>query len=239
MLPKKTFITAFLPVAVLAAGTAAADCPTSIADTADSVYVTFGNFHVRYELLADGTVIEEETNFDDGSGFRVNSLRGAYVLQSWSTQHGMLVPNTSEITTWAVGPVNLPVLSAGQTWSGSTVRAHDDGTRNVETVTVAVQQARPTTIGNCPFESWPMVVTTSPDDGAADYIDYLTYLPTLGIAIYHGGIQEGEQFNRSEPTSISTDPPVQGESGYLLEGAPVVPGNPTPAAPPGQPDGTK
>ncbi|MGR3640665.1 hypothetical protein [Alterinioella nitratireducens] len=239
MFHSKRIAAAVLPALALTTGAALAECPTSIADTTDSIYVTFNDFHVRYELLSDGTVMEEETNFDDGSGFRVNSLRGAYVLQSWSTQNGMIVPQTGEATTWAVGPVNLPVLSAGQSWSGSTVRLHDDGARAVETVTVATQAARQTMIGTCAYESWPMVVTTSPDDGTADYIDYLTYLPSLGIAIYHGGIQEGEPFTRDEPTSISTEPPLQGETGYLLDGAAPMPGNPTPAAPPGQPDPNK
>ena len=179
MFHSKRIAAAVLPALALTTGAALAECPTSIADTTDSIYVTFNDFHIRYELLS------------------------------------------------------------GQSWSGSTVRLHDDGARAVETVTVATQAARQTMIGTCAYESWPMVVTTSPDDGTADYIDYLTYLPSLGIAIYHGGIQEGEQFTRDEPTSISTEPPLQGETGYLLDGAAPMPGNPTPAAPPGQPDPNK
>jgi hypothetical protein len=231
----KTFTAALVPALALGAGAAFAECPRSTADTADGIYVTFNEFHVRYDLLADGTVIEQETSFEDGTGFRVNSLRGAYVLRSWSTENGLLVADTSEVTTWEVGAANLPVLMAGQTWSGNTVRLHDDGERNVETVTVAIDPARVMSIGSCTYDAWPIVVTTSAGGGALDFIDYLTYLPSLGIAIYHGGLEEGEQFNRDEPTSISTTPPVQGDGTYLLPDAPVNVGNPTPAQPPAQP----
>lgn len=228
----KTFSTALLPALTLGAGAALAECPRSMADTADSIYVTFNDFHVRYELLADGTVMEEETSFEDGTGFRVNSLRGAYVLRSWSTENGLLLADTSEVTTWDIGVANLPVLTAGQTWSGNTVRLHDDGDRNVETVTIAIDQAEIMSIGACTYDAWPIVVTTSATGGGArDFIDYLTYLPSLGIAIYHGGLEEGEQFTRDEPTSISTTPPVRGNSTYLLPDAPVDPANPTPAQP--------
>jgi len=234
----KTLSTALLPAVALAlgAGAAFAECPRSTADTRDSIYVTFDAFHVRYDMLADGTVMEEETSFDDGTGFRVNSLRGTFVLRSWSTESGLLLPDTSEVTTWAVGVANLPVMAPGQSWSGNTVRLHDDGERNVETVTVAVEAAREITIGACSYDAWPMVVTTAAvGGGVPDFIDYLTYLPSLGIAIYHGGFEEGEQFTRDEPTSISTTPPLRGDSTYLLPGAPTSPANPTPAQPPRPP----
>jgi hypothetical protein len=231
----KAFTAALVPALVLGAGAALAECPRSTADTADSIYVTFNDFHVRYDLLADGSVIEEEISFEDGTGFRVNSLRGAFVLQSWSTEYGLLLAETSEVTTWDVGAANLPVLAAGQTWSGNSVRVHDDGETNYETVTVAIDPARVMSIGPCTYDAWPMVVTTAAGGGALDFIDYLTYLPSLGIAIYHGGIEEGEQFTSDEPTSISTTPPVRGDGTYLLPGAPVNAGNPTPAQPPAQP----
>ena len=231
----KTFSTALLPALALGAGAALAECPRSMSDTADGIYVTFNDFHVRYDMLADGTVMEQETSFEDGTGFRVNSLRGAFVLRSWSTENGLLLANTSEVTTWEIGVANLPVLSAGQTWSGETVRLHDDGERNVETVTVAIDPAVVTSIGSCSYDAWPIVVTTSAGGATRDFIDYLTYLPSLGIAIYHGGLEEGEQFTRDEPTSISTEPPVRGNGTYLLPDAPVNPANPTPAQPPQPP----
>ena len=233
----KTFATALAPALAVAlgAGAALAECPGSTADTADSIYVTFNDFHVRYDLLGDGTVIEEESSFEGGTGFRVNSLRGAFVLRSWSTENGLLLPGTSERTTWEVGVANLPVLRAGQTWSGNTVRLHDDGERNVETVTVAMEPARVMSIGPCTYDAWPVVVTTAAGGGARDFIDYLTYLPSLGIALYHGGLEEGEQFARDEPTSISTTPPVRGNGTYLLPDTPVAPANPVPAQPPVQP----
>ena len=232
----KAFSIALVPALALGAGAALAECPRSTADTRDGVYVTFDGFHVRYELLGDGTVMEEETSFEDGTGFRVNSLRGAFVLRSWSTENGMLVPNTSELTTWEVGTNNLPVQSAGETWSGNTVRLHDDGERNVETVSVAIEPARVMTIGTCSYDAWPITVTTAATGGnARDFIDYLTYLPSLGIAIYHGGLEEGEQFTPDEPTSISTTPPVRGDGTYLLPDAPVNPSNPAPAPIPSRP----
>jgi len=231
----KTFSTAILPALALGAGAALAECPRSTADTRDSIYVTFNGFHVRYDMLADGTVMEEETSFDDGTGFRVNSLRGSFVLRSWSTENGLLLPDTSEVTTWEVGAANLPVMTAGQSWSGNTVRLHDGGERHVETVSVVVDAARAMTIGTCSYDAWPVVVTTTAGGNVPDFIDYLTYLPSLGIAIYHGGFEEGEQFTRDEPTSISTTPPVRGSGTYLLPGAPVNPANPTPAQPPRPP----
>ena len=227
----KIFTATLLPALALGAGAALAECPRSSAESADGIYVTFNEFHVRYDLLADGTVMEQETNFEDGTGFRVNSLRGAFVLQSWSTENGLLLPDSSEVTTWDVGAANLPVLAPGQIWSGNSVRVHDDGETNYETVTVAMEPARVMSIGPCSYDAWPMVVTTSDNRGGPDFIDYLSYLPSLGIAIYHGGTEEGAQFARDEPTSISTTPPLRGDGTYLLPDAPVGAGTPTPAQP--------
>ena len=231
----KTFAVIALPAFALAAGTAWADCPISTADTADGIFVTFADFHVRYDLQSDGTMIEEETYLEDGGGFRVRSLRGGYVMESWDTQYGMIVYNSGEVTRWGVGYENLPVLSPGQTWSDHTTRVREEGGEYLETVNVRVEAERAVTIGPCAYQAWPMVVVTSAPDSTT-FTDYLTYLPALGIGIYHGGSENGEAFTRDEPTNISVMPPVQGANGqYTLPGArpaATPPTNPTPAAPP-------
>lgn len=232
MFQSKLLCAVSLPVLAFSAGAAMANCPQSAADATDSIYVTFSNFHVRYEAMNDGTVIEEEIYIEDGTGFRVNSLQGAFVFESWSTDRGLLIADTTETTTWSVGRAGLPVLHPGQTWSGQSVRTQYDGGQNVETVTVQVEAERITTIGDCTYQSWPMVVTTSAP-ATNDFIDYLTYLPSLGIGIYHGGAEAGEQFTREEPTSISTDPPVQGpDNTYYLPGVSGAPGGPADPAQP-------
>lgn len=226
-----------LPALLLAGGAALAECPSTMADTGDGVFVSFPDFYVRYDRLADGSVLEEEVYYDDGSGFRVHSVSGAFVLESWTTQFGAIVTDTTETTTYAVGIENLPTLFPGQTWEGSTVRQHDDGTTNVETVHVLMQPESNVTIGACSYQSWPMQVTTTGSDGGA-FIDRLTYLPSLGFAIYHGGADAHEAFSPDMPIGISTEPPLVSAEGTPMvtgPGAGALPGNPTPAAPPEAP----
>lgn len=227
---------AALPALVLATGAALADCPESMGDTADGVFVSFSDFYVRYDRMADGSVLEQEVYYDDGSGFRVHSLSGAFVLRSWETHFGAIVRNSSEVTTYAVGVENLPTLVPGRDWQGSTVRQHDDGTTNVETVDVSVAPETSVTIGTCTYRSWPLEVRTTGDDGGV-FVDRLTYLPSLGFAIYHGGADMNEAFSPDMPIAISTEPPMVSPDGAPVIGGggpamDVLPGNPTPAEPP-------
>lgn len=224
----------FLTLAALSIGSAAlADCPQSMADTGDGVFVSFDNFYVRYDRLADGSVLEQEVYLEDGGGFRVHSISGAFVLQSWDTSHGAIVNNSSEVTSYAVGVENLPTLFPGLTWQGSTVRRHDDGTVNVETVDVLMEPESTITLGACSYPSWPIRVTTTGEDGGA-FVDRLTYLPSLGFAIYHGGADAGELFVADTPLAISTEPPTVDENGRMIAvaGGGVIAGNPTPAPAP-------
>lgn len=230
---------AVLPALALAGGAAWADCPQNMSDTGDSVYVSFSDFYVRYDRLADGSVLEHEVYYDDGTGFRVHSISGAFVVESWSTHYGAIVSNTSEVTEYAVGVENLPTLFPGQTWEGSTVRQHDDGTTNVETVSVTMQPESNVTIGTCSYQSWPMEVTTTDATGGA-FVDRLTYLPQLGFAIYHGGEDANMPFTPDMPIAISTEPPLVSSDGVPVVGGAgggdVLPGNPTPAQPPAAPE---
>ncbi|WP_370270192.1 MULTISPECIES: hypothetical protein [Rhodobacterales] len=235
----KTFFKTTLGLAALLLGSSAAlaECPTGMGDTGDSVYMSFDDFYVRFDRLADGSVIEDEVYLTDGTGFRVHSVTGAFVLQSWDTRYGGIVQGSSETTTYAVGVDALPTLFPGQTWSGSTVRQHEDGTTNVETVAVQVDGEITLLIGDCSYQAWPMLVTTTGTDGAA-FLDRLTYLPSLGFAIYHGGADAGEPFTPEQPMAISTEPPMLDNEGNLIFGGGMgqpMPGNPTPAAPPGAP----
>ena len=229
----------FFTLALVCAGSAAlADCPQNMADTGDGVFVSFSDFYVRYDRQADGSVIEQEVYFDDGTGFRLHSVAGAFVLQSWETLYGSVVNNTAEVTTYAVGADNLPTLFPGLTWQGSTVRQHDDGTTNVETVDVLMEPERTMTIGGCSYQSWPMRVSTTGTDGGG-FIDRLTYLPSLGLAIYHGGSDVGEAFTPDTPVSISTEPPQVSAEGTPMVTAAPPPVNPTPANPPAAPEPSK
>lgn len=225
------------PALLMAAGAALAECPATMSDTADGVYVSFPDFYVRYDRLADGSVLEQEVYQEDGTGFRVHSVSGAFVTTSWSTRYGAIVTGTTETTEYAVGLENLPTLFPGQTWQGSTVRQHDDGTTNVETVAVTVDPESTVTIGACSYQGWPMQVTTTGRDGGV-FVDELTYLPTLGFAIYHGGADTTESFTPDMPTAISTNPPMVTEDGAPTATGPdadVLPGNPNPADPPQEP----
>ncbi|WP_146636239.1 hypothetical protein [Nioella nitratireducens] len=228
-------------VLILSAGAVLADCPSNMSDTADSIFVSFDGFYTRFDRQTDGSVIEEEINLETGEGFRVHSIAGAFVTHTWQTQYGALVQGQMEVTEYAVGVENLPTLYPGQTWSGSTVRRHDDGTTNVETVDVRMDPETSINIGACSYRSWPILVTTTDDDGG-DFLDRLTYLPTLGFAIYHGGAYSDEAFTPDTPRDISTEPPsyIAGAEDAAL---PPIPGNPTPAqppaAPPSQPDPNK
>lgn len=227
---------ALVSALALMGGAALADCPVNMADTADGVFVSFSDFYVRYDRLADGSVLEQEVYYDDGSGFRVHSLSGAFVVRTWQTHFGAIVERSSEVTDYAVGTDNLPTLFPGQSWEGSTVRRHDDGTTNVETVAVAMDPESQVTIGSCTYQSWPMRVTTTGTDGGV-FIDRLTYLPTLGFAIYHGGADQYEAFSPDMPIAISTEPPLVSADGVpqVGGGGNVLPGNPTPATPPAPP----
>lgn len=225
MTPNRIFRSvALLPALLLAGGAALAECPVDMSDSADGVYVSFADFFVRYDRLADGSVLEHEVSQADGTGFRVHSIFGAFVLTTSSTRYGAIVTGTTETTDYAVGLDALPTLFPGQTWEGSSVRQHDDGTTKVETMSVTVAPENRMAIGACSYQSWPMQVTTTGNDGGA-FVDYLTYLPSLGFAIYHGGADATEVFTPDMPTRISTEPPV-------LSGDSVLPGNPAPAVPP-------
>lgn len=216
-------------LAILCTGSAAlADCPQGMADTGDGVFVSFNDFYVRYDRQADGSVLEQEVYLEDGGGFRVHSISGAFVLQSWDTRYGALIGNTSEVTTYAIGIENLPTLFPGLTWQGSTVRRHDDGTTNVETLDVLMEPEGTISLGACSYASWPIRVITTGDDGGA-FVDRLTYLPSLGFAIYHGGADAGENFVPDNPVAISTQPPMVNDEGQLIGSAA---GNPTPAPAP-------
>ncbi len=233
---KKSISSVAMISALALAAPAFADCPVSMADAADGVHVTFTDFHVRFERQADGSVIEEEDYFSDGSGFRVHSMHGAYVLQSWDTMHGAVVNGTSEITEYSNGMSDLLLMGPGQSHVVQAVRTHDDGTVNVESIGVSVQPAITLTLGNCTMQAWPMIVTTTNSADGGAFVDELTYLPNLGFAIYHGGASQGEAFTRDEPIGISTEPPFTDGNGSLSIEPPLAtpaPGNPAPAPTPG------
>ncbi len=235
-----------LAALILSTGAALAECPTDMADTTDGVFVSFDGFYTRFDRLTDGSVIEEEVNTETGEGFRVHSISGAFVVRTWQTQYGALVQGQSEVTEYAVGVDNLPTLYPGQEWSGSTVRRHDDGTTNVETVAVRMDPEASVTIGACSYRSWPILVTTTGDDGNA-FLDRLTYLPSLGFAIYHGGSYSDEAFTPDMPRDISTEPPAYIAAGDTdgpgtVDAVPTMPPspvNPTPAPAPSQPQPSK
>jgi len=238
MTPNRIFrFVALLPALLLAGGAVLAECPVDMSDSADGVYVSFADVFVRYDRLADGSVLEHEVSQADGLGFRVHSISGAFVLTTWSTRFGAIVTGTTETTDYAVGLEGLPTLFPGQTWEGSSLRQHDDGTTKVETVVVTMSPERSMIIGACRYQSWPMQVATTGNDGAT-FVDHLTYLPSLGFAIYHGGADANEAFTPEMPTRISTEPPVVTEDGEPVmtgAGAGVLPGNPAPAEPPRAP----
>lgn len=183
---------------------------------------------MRYDRLTDGTVLEQEVYLEDGAGFRVHSQSGAFVLRSWDTRYGALVDNSSEVTEYAIGVENLPTLFPGQTWQGSTVRRHDNGSTEVETLDVLMEPEGTISMGACSYASWPIRVTTTGQDGVG-FVDRLTYLPSLGFAIYQGGANAGEAFIPDMPVAISTEPPLVNADGALIGSAA---GNPTPAPAP-------
>jgi len=191
----------------LCASMATAQCPTGIADSDDGIYVSFGDFSVRYDLRADGSVEELETYHEDGAGYRFISRQGAFVFDSWEMDRGRIVAGTREQTLYADGADSLPQLSPGVSWTGSTVRLREDGDQNVETMNVSVMPATRIAIGGCSYGAWPMVVTTTGSDGLG-FRDELTYLADLGFALYHGGAEMGHTLDRAEAVQIATAPPV-------------------------------
>ncbi len=235
--PKLLSLAMALP-ALTFASAVSANCPTSLADTADGVHVIFSDFHVRYDRQSDGMVIEEEFYSDSGDGVRFVSLHGAYVVESVDTRFGAIIAGSNETTEYLDGLSALPLLAPGQSWQGNTVRTHEGGDVNQETVMVDVAAAQTLSLGACSLSAWPVVVTTVNTAFNEVFVDELTYLPALGIAIYHGGAGQGEAFTRDEPVAISTEPPFMNENGQLLASAPPsaapqapmpVPAAPTPA----------
>ena len=186
----------------LAAGAAMADCPSTLADAANGVYVEFSDLLVRYDRRPDGTVEEMEFDTATNSFFRYLSHHGIFILQSWEMIGTLLQTDTHEVITYDV-PLP-PQITANMTFAAqSLVRYGTDAPFNEPLqITVGAQEMQ--TIGACTMATLPVRMQTGP---AGDvYISNFTYFPALGFGIFVGGGPIGGTQDVFRPIYIGTEP---------------------------------
>ena len=192
----------------LTAGAAMADCPSTLADAANGVYVEFSDLLVRYDRRPDGTVEEMEYDTETNSFFRYLSHHGVFILESWEMVGAMMQTDTHEVITYDV-PLPTQITANMSFASQTTVRYGSDAPFNEPLqITVGAQEMQ--MIGACNMATLPVRMQTGP---AGDlYITDFTYFPALGFGIFTGGGPAAGTLDVYAPTYIGTEPRSAGDS---------------------------
>lgn len=164
------------------AGTALA-CPVAD-DLATGIRFTGpdGTFVVHRRIAPD--VVEIDYVAPDEPGFSRSTLvHGVYILSIANFDAaGLPIPDSSAQFDRAGKQSDLPVPSAGLSWTGS----HDyvDGSgAYAETSMLTVGQPTTWALGPCTYTALSAAMTTEPEGGGT-YTETMTYLPELGTAVF-------------------------------------------------------
>lgn len=187
----------------LAAGAAAAECPSTYADAAEGVYVDFDGYVVRYDRQPDGTVEELEFDTVDEPGYRYLSHQGIFIFESWEVVFGVMQPDTVEVITYDQ-PLPAQITPNLNFAAMSTVRYGNDAPFQ-EAVAISVGPQTTEQIGDCAMSTLSVQMRSGPAND--QYISNFTYFSALGFGIFTGGGGATETQDYFPATYIGTEPP--------------------------------
>lgn len=170
----------------LAIGAPAAACPMALEAARAGVEVTYDDDAVATFVLEEGGITRELTLYvgpgdPDGDGYVVRALHGLYFLEDLALEGGALLPEYSEVITFAAPLDELPAPEPGLRWSGWAMVALGDDAPFPREVSLSVGAAEALMIGDCRYESWPVLLRHR--DEIEDLLRGMAYLPELGIAL--------------------------------------------------------
>jgi len=186
-----------------AGGALAQDCPDGIEAAMAGVTIVYDDGAVtHYQLLGDGTVIEETEADEFGPGFVVRALYGIFVVDEHDlTDDGRPDESTRSIQDFGLDMSALPAPAPGLRWSGETTVKYAGEPAFSRQVTVAADRMTSVDYGGCVYDSLPVVLRHR--DDVEDLLLGFDWLPSLEIAVFRSFADFGQPADRYEPLTIT------------------------------------
>ncbi|SCZ55997.1 hypothetical protein SAMN04488118_102512 [Epibacterium ulvae] len=192
----------------IAASTAYAACPTKDS-LSHGVFVTYDDdSYTRFTAKEDG-VIFEDTNYMDGSGFRV-----AYVLQqgllstmSFEFEDAQVKPVSVEQTSFSGGRLDIDRMKEKAETHLKFERTDRKGTTNGSMIITKGKRITET-IGGCRYKVHPVSLAETTSQGTRT--THLLYIPELGVSVLNTIIQRNGQFAEFAVKKMDDDFPWEG-----------------------------
>lgn len=200
-------------------------CPTGVAR--DGVWLAFSDRSVLTRVLSDGMVEEIEFAQDGSYVYAYRTLPIGLVAESWALENGFASREDREVVSYVGTPAAVPAPAPGVRFDGIETARYPDGSETRSSVNLSVGEARPVTIGGCPYTGMPVDVTRVDLEGGLPQHDSMMYLVELGLTIYLGFSEGDDPVQNAMPLSIARTPPPVG--GPAAPGA-APPPLPTPPA---------
>lgn len=180
-------------------------CPTP--QTSDGFFLSYADFEVAAFLDAQGNTINW-VSFSDGYTYDVSYLPIGLMTSIWDTDaSGARIPGSSQMVTYSDTPTAPPLPTAGAFWSGLETASFEDGSQEVFSTTVRVDQMGQELLGPCSYRFLPITITRANTATGDIYTEYFVHLPDFGLAVYAGysdGTPDGAFFEN--PTAVAVRP---------------------------------
>lgn len=168
-----------LPLALILPGLAAAQCPVA-ADLEKGIEIETVEGEVESFIRIDPHRVQSLLMYDEGAGTRILLGKGVYLLEVLDEEDGQPVVGTRATYTFPLPVADLPPITPGGGWSTKAAILDADGLSSEVQHYIFGAQAR-VTIGACSYDMIPIELRYRGEASEGD-IDYLHYLPDLGIS---------------------------------------------------------
>lgn len=162
-----------------APGLAAAQCP-SAADLHTGIALATSQGEVETFTRVDTHRVQSLYMYSDTAGSRVTLGKGVYVLEVLEVEYGIPVIGTRRTLTFPLLAEDMPQVAPWGGWSAKVDILDSDGPGS-ENHHYTFGAPTSQTIGACTYEMIPIELRYPSDKDVPD-VDYLHYLPELGIS---------------------------------------------------------
>ena len=179
---------------------AMASCPTG-ADLATGIRfeTADGEWEIYRQVKPD--VVEALYHFNATEAMRNVLVKGIYLTEVVDLENGSPVPTTRSVYTYPVLPEDMPMPTPNGKWkTGATVLSTEG--MSFEGQTYSFGDFAPHRIGDCTYQMMPIEVSYTVHEEETDSIDYVHWLPELGLAYLAGG-KTGDEIDTYVFTDIS------------------------------------
>jgi hypothetical protein len=168
-----------LPLALVLPGLVAAQCPVA-ADLETGIVLETIEGEVETFIRLDPHRVRSLFMHSENAGSRILLGKGVYVLELLEEEDGLPMVGTRTTYSFPLPVADLPPITPGGGWSTKAAVLDVDGLSSEAQHYIFGAQTR-VTIGACSYDMIPIELRYRGDAGDAD-IDYLHYLPELGIS---------------------------------------------------------